>query len=68
MVPPRCGGRLQHSAALAAGRAGDVVDMVVPELQRRGLYRTAYEGSTLRENPGILYGAFGKVAYRSAAD
>jgi hypothetical protein len=42
--------------------------MVVPELQRRGLYRTAYEGSTLRENPGILYGAFGKVAYRSAAD
>jgi FMN-dependent oxidoreductase (nitrilotriacetate monooxygenase family) len=24
--------------------------MVVPELQRRGLYRTAYEGRTLREN------------------
>ena len=46
----------------------EIVDMVVPELQRRGLYRTAYEGSTLRENLGILYGAFGKVAYRSAAD
>ena len=26
------------------------VDLVVPELQRRGLYRTAYEGRTFREN------------------
>jgi FMN-dependent oxidoreductase (nitrilotriacetate monooxygenase family) len=26
------------------------VDLVVPELQRRGLYRTAYEGTTFREN------------------
>jgi len=25
----------------------------VPELQNRGLYRTAYEGSTLRENLGV---------------
>lgn len=25
------------------------VDLVVPELQRRGLYRTAYEGNTLRD-------------------
>ena len=31
----------------------DFVDMVVPELQRRGLYRTAYEGVTLRENLGL---------------
>lgn len=29
------------------------VDLVVPELQRRGLYRTAYEGKTLRENLGL---------------
>ena len=50
------------------GGLEDVVDMVVPELQRRGLYRTAYEGSTLRENLGIPYGAFGKVAYRPAAE
>jgi hypothetical protein len=42
--------------------------MVVPELQRRGLYRTAYEASTLRENLGIPYAAFGKVAYRPAAE
>jgi FMN-dependent oxidoreductase (nitrilotriacetate monooxygenase family) len=28
----------------------DFVSLVVPELQRRGLYRTKYEGVTLREN------------------
>ncbi len=28
----------------------EFVDMVVPELQRRGRLRTAYDGSTLREN------------------
>ena len=50
------------------GGLDDVVDMVVPELQRRGLYRTAYEGSTLRENLGIPYAAFGKVAHRPAAE
>ena len=31
----------------------DFVDKVVPELQRRGLYRTRYEGTTLRENLGL---------------
>lgn len=31
----------------------DFVDQVVPELQRRGLFRTAYEGLTLRENLGL---------------
>jgi FMN-dependent oxidoreductase (nitrilotriacetate monooxygenase family) len=29
------------------------VDLVVPELQRRGLFRTEYEGRTLRENLGL---------------
>ncbi len=29
------------------------VDKVVPELQRRGIFRTAYEGRTLRENLGL---------------
>jgi FMN-dependent oxidoreductase (nitrilotriacetate monooxygenase family) len=28
----------------------DIVDTLVPELQERGAYRTAYEGSTLREH------------------
>jgi hypothetical protein len=31
----------------------DFTRQVVPELQRRGLYRTAYEGATLRENLGL---------------
>jgi FMN-dependent oxidoreductase (nitrilotriacetate monooxygenase family) len=32
---------------------GNFVDLVVPELQKRGLYRTAYTGRTLRENMGL---------------
>ncbi|MFB6483048.1 LLM class flavin-dependent oxidoreductase [Streptomyces virginiae] len=35
------------------GSADAFVDHVVPELQARGLYRTAYEGTTLRENLGL---------------
>jgi FMN-dependent oxidoreductase (nitrilotriacetate monooxygenase family) len=31
----------------------DFVDQVVPELQRRGLFRREYEGTTLRENLGL---------------
>jgi alkanesulfonate monooxygenase len=31
----------------------DFVTLVVPELQRRGLFRTAYEGRTLRGNLGL---------------
>ena len=31
----------------------DFVDLVVPELQRRGLFRTEYAGKTLRENLGL---------------
>jgi N-acetyl-S-(2-succino)cysteine monooxygenase len=27
--------------------------MVIPVLQRRGLFRTDYEGATLRENLGL---------------
>ena len=31
----------------------DFVDQVVPELQRRGIFRREYEGATLRENLGL---------------
>ena len=31
----------------------DVVDLVVPELQRRGLFRTEYAGTTLRDHLGL---------------
>lgn len=35
------------------GGVDDFVDLVVPELQRRGLVRSDYEGTTLRENLGL---------------
>jgi FMN-dependent oxidoreductase (nitrilotriacetate monooxygenase family) len=35
------------------GGLDEFVDRVVPELQRRGLFRTEYEGSTLRDNLGL---------------
>ena len=35
------------------GGLDDFVNKVVPELQRRGLFRTEYEGTTLRENLGL---------------
>ena len=37
---------------LPAGLDG-FVDRVIPELQRRGLFRSHYEGATLRENLGL---------------
>lgn len=33
----------------------DFVDLVIPELQRRGSFRNEYEGKTLRENLGLPY-------------
>ena len=35
------------------GSLTDFVDMVIPELQRRGLFRTEYVGTTLREHLGL---------------
>jgi FMN-dependent oxidoreductase (nitrilotriacetate monooxygenase family) len=37
------------------GAINEFVDRVVPELQRRGLFRTDYEGATLRENLGVPF-------------
>ncbi|NSL51892.1 LLM class flavin-dependent oxidoreductase [Calidifontibacillus erzurumensis] len=31
----------------------DFVELVIPELQRRGIFRTEYDGSTLREHLGL---------------
>ena len=36
------------------GAHDDFANMVIPELQKRGLFRTEYEGKTLRENLGLL--------------
>jgi len=35
------------------GGLDDVVELLIPELQRRGLFRKQYEGRTLRENLGL---------------
>ncbi|MDZ8241814.1 MAG: LLM class flavin-dependent oxidoreductase [Nostoc sp. ChiQUE01a] len=46
------------------GGLDEFVDLVIPELQRRGLFRTEYEGRTLRENLGLPrpLNQFSKVA------
>jgi FMN-dependent oxidoreductase (nitrilotriacetate monooxygenase family) len=41
------------AASHAPGAYEDFVRLVVPELQRRGLYRTEHQGATLRENLGL---------------
>ena len=46
------------------------VDQVVPLLQRRGIFRTEYEGTTLRENLGLARpspGQFQRMLARAAA-
>jgi alkanesulfonate monooxygenase SsuD/methylene tetrahydromethanopterin reductase-like flavin-dependent oxidoreductase (luciferase family) len=35
------------------GGSDDIFNLLVPELQRRGLFRADYEGRTLRENLGL---------------
>jgi alkanesulfonate monooxygenase len=39
--------------AYLPGGLDDFVEMVIPELQTRGIFRTEYEGSTLRDNLGL---------------
>jgi FMN-dependent oxidoreductase (nitrilotriacetate monooxygenase family) len=48
------------------GTFEDFVKYVVPELQRRGVYRKEYTGSTLREHLGLPRPPIG--AWRTAAD
>ncbi len=44
------------------GTFEDFVRFVVPELQRRGLYRKDYTGATLRENLGPAASEAGRLA------
>lgn len=37
------------------GGLTDFIELVVPELRRRGLFRSEYEGQTLRENLGLAF-------------
>ncbi len=47
-----CDGFIVGGAVMPRG-LNDFVDLVVPELQRRGLFRKEYEGTTLRDNLGL---------------
>lgn len=47
-----CDGFNVHVGYQPAGLEG-VVDFVIPELQRRGLFKTEYNGKTLRERLGL---------------
>ena len=48
----------------------DFASLVVPELQRRKLFRTEYQGRTLRENLGLPYPAnrYASTAQQTAAE
>ncbi|QGZ64724.1 LLM class flavin-dependent oxidoreductase [Paraburkholderia acidisoli] len=43
------------------GGLADFVELVLPELRRRGLFRTEYEGTTLREHLGLARPARGAL-------
>lgn len=49
------------------GGLESVVDLLIPELQRRGLFRTEYEGTTLRDSLGLERPANPHFAAASAA-
>jgi alkanesulfonate monooxygenase len=59
-------------ASYLPGGFDDFAELVVPELQRRGLFRTAYEGHTLRDHLGLQRPvnrhAFARTNARSATN
>ena len=45
----------------------DIVELLIPELQERGIYRTSYEGTTLRQHLGLRpAGSYHRSATRRA--
>ena len=46
-------GVVLSSGTTVPGTYEDIVRLVIPELQKRGLFRKEYAGSTLRENVGL---------------
>jgi alkanesulfonate monooxygenase SsuD/methylene tetrahydromethanopterin reductase-like flavin-dependent oxidoreductase (luciferase family) len=45
----------------------DIVDRLVPALQDRGIYRTSYEGATLREHLGLRHPHTRRASVRDAS-
>jgi hypothetical protein len=54
------------SATHVPGAYREFVEFVVPELQRRGVYRKEYAGPTLRENLGLAKPSGGSRWKRAA--
>lgn len=52
---------------LLPGGLADVIGLVLPELRRRGLFRTEYEGTTLRDHLGLQRPVHPASAQRSRA-
>ena len=48
------------------GGLDDFIELVVPILQKRGLFRTQYEGKTLRENLGLPFASNRYSAVRNS--
>jgi FMN-dependent oxidoreductase (nitrilotriacetate monooxygenase family) len=48
------------------GGLDDFITLVIPELRRRGLFRSEYEGRTLRENLGLKFPAHRKPSERAS--
>ena len=68
-LAPACDGFVLAASSMP-GAHDDVVRLLVPELQRRGLFHKEYEGTTLRENLGLVrpYAADWHAARRRAAE
>jgi FMN-dependent oxidoreductase (nitrilotriacetate monooxygenase family) len=49
------------------GGLDDFIELVIPELRRRGLFRSEYEGPTLRENLGLKFPVHKPHRHRSQA-
>jgi FMN-dependent oxidoreductase (nitrilotriacetate monooxygenase family) len=50
------------------GGLDDFIELVLPELRRRGLFRTEYEGRTLRENLGLPFPKHVAAGHTAAAE
>ena len=50
------------------GGVNDFVELVIPELQRRGLFRTEYEGRTLRVHLGLARPGWTKTSCWNGVD
>jgi hypothetical protein len=55
-------------ACVVPGSYADFVQHVVPELQRRGIYRKDYAGATLRDHLGLPRATRGDWRPRMAAE